>query len=99
MSIFNRWKLQFHVDRSVEEIAHKFNPKIRGWLNYYGKFYLSRLFKLANYIDMAIRGWLMRKYKKLKGKYCRAKEWLRRYLLKRPHLFPHWQYSLKQWAR
>lgn len=94
-----RWKLQFYVDKSMEEIAHKFNPKIRGWFNYYGKFYPSRLYKLANHLDMAIRKWLMRKYEKLKGRHCRSKEWMRRYMVKRPHLFPHWQYSLKQWAR
>jgi len=93
------WKLQFHNDKSIEDLAVKFKAKIQGWVNYYGKFYSSRLYKIAYHIDMAIKKWVMRKFKKLHGRHRGAMRWIRRHIEKRPNLFPHWRYSLKQWAR
>jgi hypothetical protein len=30
------WKLQRRVGLQIEDIAKEYNPKIRGWMNYYG---------------------------------------------------------------
>ncbi len=32
------WNLNHQTQLSITQIAEKFNPKIRGWLNYYSKF-------------------------------------------------------------
>lgn len=93
-----RWKLQFYNDKSIEDLAAKFKAKIQGWVNYYGKFYSSRVYKIADHIDMALKKWVMWKYKELRG-HRRAMLWIRGHIEKRPNLFPHWRYSLKQWAR
>jgi RNA-directed DNA polymerase len=94
-----RWKVQLRNDKSIQELAFIYKAKIRGWLNYYGKFYPSRLYTLADRIDMALMKWAMRKYKKLKGFSRRAKKRIRQYAEQQPNLFPHWRYSLKQLAR
>src|SRR5208283_2813288 len=39
-----RWKLQCRSDKSIEDLARMFNPKIRGWMQYYGRYYRSRLY-------------------------------------------------------
>ncbi len=43
-------KSKFHqwTNSTIEEIAKTFNPKLRGWLNYYGKF---RLYSLTANLD------------------------------------------------
>jgi len=48
-SNFQRW-----TARSIEEIAEYFNSKLRGWLNYFGKFRrrkLNRIYKIFNATD------------------------------------------------
>ena len=93
------WKLQFQNNKSIEDLAQKYRAEIRGWINYYGKFYSSKLYKIADHIDMAIKKWVMRKFKKLKGCQRRATKWVRRNAERQPNLFPHWRYSLNQLAR
>jgi RNA-directed DNA polymerase len=35
------WKLHRRRDKSIEELSRRFNPKIRGWLQYDGRYYRS----------------------------------------------------------
>jgi hypothetical protein len=37
------WNLRRPSDLTLERIAEFYNPVIRGWFNYYGKFYASRI--------------------------------------------------------
>ena len=36
-----KWKLQMRSDKSLEDLSRMFNPIIRGWFQYYGRFYRS----------------------------------------------------------
>jgi len=54
-----RWKLHLRSDLSLEELAEKYNPVIRGWIQYYGKFYKTELISLANYINMRFKSGLI----------------------------------------
>ena len=83
---FQRW-----TERSIQEVADYFNPKLRGWINYYGKFRkwkLNRIFKLFN---ARLTNWVRNRFKKLNKSYIKACEWLRAYKSKDPNLFVHWQ--------
>jgi hypothetical protein len=42
-----RWKLHLRSDLSLEELAEKYNPVIRGWIQYYGKFYKTELIEVG----------------------------------------------------
>ena len=38
------WNLHLRSDKSIEDLSRMFNPMIRGWLQYYGRFYRSALY-------------------------------------------------------
>jgi RNA-directed DNA polymerase len=40
---------------------------LRGWINYYGKFYKSKLAPILGQFDYALVRWVKRKYKLLSG--------------------------------
>nr|WP_322096059.1 group II intron maturase-specific domain-containing protein [Pelagibius litoralis] len=42
------------------------NPALRGWINYYGRFYKSALYPPLRHLDRYLTRWVMRKYKGLK---------------------------------
>jgi len=59
------WRLQLKPDKSIEDISHMFNPVIRGWINYYGRFYKSELYSVLRHLNRALVQWVRRKYKRL----------------------------------
>ena len=38
------WTLKRRGDKALDDLARMFNPHIRGWINYYGRFYQSALY-------------------------------------------------------
>lgn len=85
-----KWKLVSVCHLSLNEIARLINPKLRGWINYYGKFYKTELRKTINLVEQAIERWVTRKYKKLKRRKGRVKRWLAEIAKRDPQLFCHW---------
>jgi RNA-directed DNA polymerase len=85
------WRLQLKSDKSLEDLARMFSPKIAGWVNYYCRFYASAFNAVARHINRAIVRWAMRKFKKLRGHTRRAIKWVERLAQQRPHLFAHWR--------
>src|SRR5262250_3083537 len=59
------WKLLLRSDKSLEDLSRTFNPIIRGWIQYYGRLYRSRLYPLRRYLNGVLARWA-RKYKKLR---------------------------------
>ncbi len=87
------WRMHLKPDRSVEDISHMFNPSVRGWLNYYGRFYKSELYPVLSYLNRALVLWARRKYRKLRHQ-RRATHWLGRIARREPSLFAHWQMGI-----
>jgi len=86
------WRMHRMSDKSIEDLSRIFNPVLRGWTNYYGRFYKSALYPIFDQLNCALKHWAMRKYKKLRGRQRRAKYWLGRIARREPNLFVHWQY-------
>jgi RNA-directed DNA polymerase len=86
-----RWKTHRWTQLTIEELARTFNPVLRGWINYYGQFYRSRLAPILGQFDYALQRWARRKYKRLKGSQTRGRAWIKRLALQNPGLFVHWQ--------
>jgi RNA-directed DNA polymerase len=84
------WNLPRQTSVSLNELARRFNAHIRGWMNYYGHFYKSALYRLYNHIDAKLVRWAQRKYRKLAGKPTRAQAWLKTVVNRTPRLFVHW---------
>ena len=83
------WRLHRWVTSDGPEIARFVNPKIRGWMTYYGAFYRSALYPLFRRINTYLLRWSMKKYKKLRswGKAIRA---MAEAAGNRPRYFAHW---------
>jgi Reverse transcriptase (RNA-dependent DNA polymerase)/Group II intron, maturase-specific domain len=45
------WHLPRRSDKTLDDLAAMFNPIIRGWINYYGRFYRSGLYPLLRHIN------------------------------------------------
>lgn len=61
--VIRSWQLQRRSDISLEEMARKVNPVIRGWINYYGKYYKSALYPMFAQIYFRQLKWVQNKYK------------------------------------
>lgn len=89
------WKVHLRSDKSLEDISHMFNPVLRGWLNYYGKYYKTELYCVFRHFNQTLARWVMRKYKRLRGHNRRAEYRLGMIAKKQPYLFCHWNIGLK----
>jgi len=81
------WKIHNRVDKPIEKIAEGLNPVIKGWINYYGKFYRTELYEVLKQIDEDLIKWVQEVYRKSKLK---AIEWINRRKKSQPYLFAHW---------
>jgi RNA-directed DNA polymerase len=86
-----RWRLGCRVDKRIDDLARMFNPIIRGWLNYYTRYYQSALYPTLQHLDRHLARWAMGKYKRLRRHRRRAEQWLRRVARRQPSLFAHWR--------
>lgn len=89
-AIIRRSRLSRRTDISIQDIADRYNPILRGWIQYYGKYNVAELYSVMRYFNQTIRTWLMRKYKKFKGHKTRAGELLAAIARRDPNLFVHW---------
>jgi RNA-directed DNA polymerase len=85
------WHLPRRSDKTLDDLAAMFNPIIRGWINYYGRFYRSMLYPLLRHINWGLVRWAMRKFKGLHGHKRRAYRWLAGVARRQPDLFAHWR--------
>jgi RNA-directed DNA polymerase len=91
-----RWKLPKRSDKSLDDLSRMFNPKIRGWFQYYGRYYRSALYPLVQHLNRLLALWAKRKYKKLRGHFRRARHWVARISRRDPRLFAHWQMGVRR---
>jgi len=90
------WNLHLRSDKAIEDLSRMFNPKIRGWLQYYGRYYRSALYPYMRQLDRSLARWAYRKYKKLRGHLRRATHWIARISRRDSKLFAHWQMGVRR---
>jgi group II intron reverse transcriptase/maturase len=85
-------KLEFHnkTQRNIQDLAILLNPKIRGWVNYYGKINRRCLKPVFYYLHHRLIKWTLNKYKRFKRSKVKAVQWLRWVFNSFPNLFYHW---------
>jgi RNA-directed DNA polymerase len=86
-----RWRLHLWSGQTLADLAEAINSIVRGWINYYARFYRTRLISLLRRIDEYLVRWAMRKYKRLRGHPTRAWRFLASVARREPGLFAHWQ--------
>jgi RNA-directed DNA polymerase len=84
------WSILQQTGNTIQEIALKINPVLRGWINYYGKFYKTKLRDFMHIVNVKLARWARRKYKNLRTSDMKAIRWLHRICVRRPALFAHW---------
>ena len=72
---------------TIQDLAIKLNPKIRGWINYYGKVKRKSLKPVFYYLRHRLIKWILNKYKRFKRSRVLAVKWLRRVTVQNPILF------------
>jgi RNA-directed DNA polymerase len=85
------------TDLSLFDIAKKYNPILRGWIEYYGKYHRSSLYAVLRHSNNTLKKWLMHKYKNFKGRVTAAGKFLEEISKTKPNLFAHWRIGMIGW--
>ena len=84
------WHLHIRTDLTFNELARRVNPKVAGWINYYGRFRPWELIPFLMRINAYLVRWIRKKYKRLAAKrkaLAKLQEIAQRY----PRMFAHWR--------
>jgi RNA-directed DNA polymerase len=84
------WRLNRRTNATLSELAQFCNQQVRGWINYFGRFYKSALSAALWSIDLYLVRWAQNKYKRLRRCTNRAWQWWERVRAQAPNLFAHW---------
>lgn len=82
------------TDLELRDIAKTYNPVLRGWIEYYGKYNRSSLYSVFIHFNRTLVAWLMRKCKRFKGRKTSASAFMHKIAEKEPHLFAHWKIGM-----
>ena len=85
-----QWRLPRQTSVGLHELAQRYNTSLRGWMNYYGRFYKSAMRAVFDHFDRSLLAWARRKYLRFARHPRRARRWLTRTVTRQPRLFIHW---------
>jgi RNA-directed DNA polymerase len=85
------WHVQLKNEKTLLDLSQMFNPKLRGWQAYYGRFHASALRQLWRNFNRYLVQWVRRKLKRFSGHRQRARRYLDQIARANPHLFIHWR--------
>jgi len=79
---------------SLVDIAHRVNPLLRGWIDYFGRYAPSALYPLLRYVNQMLQAWVMRKFKRFAAHKIRTGRFLERLSRENADLFVHWRLGM-----
>lgn len=85
------WGIHAASDKELEDFSRMFDKHIRGWVNYFGRYYTSALGRTFACFNRRLVRWAMKKYRRFRGHQRQATQWLRHLARARPELFAHWR--------
>jgi RNA-directed DNA polymerase len=85
------WRLHLRTGHTFADLARKINPVVRGWMNYYGAFYRSALYRFLARINTYLVRWIRKKYQRFQARRAAHQAWLRA-VRGYPRLFAHWRW-------
>ncbi len=85
-------KLNWHrrSTLSIQDIATQVNAQMKGVIRYYGKYKLWELQRLMWHFEFRLIKWVLNKYKKFKGSYTKAYQWIKELKKSYPTMFYYW---------
>ncbi len=90
-SRIRRSNIRNRSDLGLNAIARWFNPILRGWLEYYGRYRPSAMYPVLSHFNNTLVAWARRKYKRLQRHKTRAGRFIENISERDPHLFEHWK--------
>jgi RNA-directed DNA polymerase len=92
--VIRQWRLGRRTSLSFRGLAAVINPIVSGWINYYGRFYKSKLMHfLEQQINPFLAKWAMRKYKRLRRAKGKTRRKLAEIASAFPEMFAHWKHG------
>jgi RNA-directed DNA polymerase len=86
----HNWRVQLKSENTLLDFSRIFNPILRGWYAYFGRFYPSALGSIWNNINRYLIRWVCRKFKRFFRQKRRARRFLDRFAHAHSDLFVHW---------
>lgn len=82
-------------NQRLEDLARLVNPSVRGWMNYYGRYYRSKCVQVLRPLNEALAQWARWKYKRFKRRERASMHWLGCIARRDPNLFVLWQLGVR----
>ncbi|WP_292520767.1 reverse transcriptase domain-containing protein [Mesorhizobium sp.] len=82
----------------LKDLARLIDPVVRGWMNYYGRYYRSECVKVLHHVNEALARWVRRKYKRFKHRKTAAIYWLGRLANREPDILYFWKIGIRPTA-
>ena len=91
------WRLaSTRNNQRLEDLARVVNPVVRGWMNYYGRFYRSKCIQVLRHLNEVLGAWVRWKYHhRFKRRERASMHWLGRIARRDPKLFAHWTFGIR----
>jgi len=90
-------KLRRQTHLTLEEIARRLNPLLRGWIGYYGRFTPSALEPIYRHVNSTLLRWARRKFKRFAVRPTQAGRFLEQLARKPDAVFVHWRLATNGW--
>jgi RNA-directed DNA polymerase len=74
----------------LEDLPKLVDPAVRGWMNYYGRYYRTECVHTLQHLNEALAAWVRRKHKRFRYRKRASRHWLRRIARRDPELFALW---------
>lgn len=87
-------RLRNRSDLELEDISRIYNPILRGWDEYYGKYHPTGMVPVFKHFNRTLVAWAMQKYKRLKRHKSKAALFIKKRAEETPKLFIHWQKAM-----
>ena len=95
-STIREWRLaSTRNNQELEDFARLVDPVVRGWMNYYGRFYRSKCVQILRHLNDALVGWACWKFKRFRRRERAATHWLGVIAQRDPKLFVLWQLGVR----
>ena len=85
------WRIQLKNDKELGDLSNMFDPILRGWQNYYGRFHGSAMAPIWRHMNAFLVRWLRRKYKHVSWHKRKARRLLGKLAVSAPKAFIHWE--------
>jgi RNA-directed DNA polymerase len=84
------FKLGAKLHLPLGHVAVLVNPSVRGWVEYFGRFYRSECCAVLQHLNRVLVRWARRKFKRFHRSWHAAEVWLRGVARRSPSLMAHW---------